>query len=333
MIYTITPNPALDLSGHVHHLIPNEKNYVFDPRRDPGGNGINSARIAHRLKHHPVVALGFLGGSTGHEIEKLLKKEGVPTDFTPIQGNTRINVTANNHEDHRQTRLTFPGPKILRSECQALLKKIDHLKAPGILIISGSLPEGLPHDFYPTLARRAQNQGLGVIADVPAQCLNSLKPPLLMIKPNLAELEEWAGRRLKSDAQILNAASQLLNTPSKPGIATLICVSLAERGAFLLAPGRVWFAASPHVQARGTVGAGDSLVGAMAARLAQYKITTPEAVFKAPASALEDSLAWGVAAGAATAEALGTSLANPAEVRKLRGRVVTLQKQFTPRSQ
>src|SRR5690242_15734995 len=72
MIYTITPNPALDLGGVVDRLVPNEKSYVQDETRFPGGNAINAARIIKKLGQ-PVIASGFLGGGTGDEIEKLLR--------------------------------------------------------------------------------------------------------------------------------------------------------------------------------------------------------------------------------------------------------------------
>jgi 6-phosphofructokinase 2 len=324
-VYTLTPNPALDLSGHVSSLVPNEKNYVFAERRDPGGNGINSARIIHRMGEVPVYALGFIGGTTGREIEGLLSDEGVTMRFTKIRGNNRTNVTANNDADHRQTRLTFPGPKIERDECIHLLERISSLKAPGIFTVSGSLPEGLPKDFHRELAETAMDHGLGVIADVPAKLIGSLtklRSTLLMIKPNLPELEEWAGKKLRSDKAIIEAARKLLDRPDHRGLAALVVVSLAERGALLLCGDQVWMGHAPNIRARGTVGAGDSMVGAMASRLALAELVTPADIWAVEDfSPLTDALAWGLAAGAATAESAGTSLARASEIRRLRKKI------------
>lgn len=119
MIYTITPNPALDIGGTVDQLIADEKNYVLEETRSAGGNGINAARIAHRLGAK-VTASGFLGGPTGNEIEKLLDGQNVTHHFVQISGNTRINLTISNHKTHSQTRLSFPGPEIKSVEFRKL---------------------------------------------------------------------------------------------------------------------------------------------------------------------------------------------------------------------
>jgi len=92
VVCTITPNPALDLSGIVDSIKPNEKNYIRNEQRYPGGNAINAARILKRLGV-PVVASGFLGGSTGNEIFQLLKAEELKQHFIQIKESSRINIT------------------------------------------------------------------------------------------------------------------------------------------------------------------------------------------------------------------------------------------------
>ena len=133
-IYAATLNPALDLSGHVPRLLPNEKNYVLRQRLDPGGNGINAARMAARLGTQ-VTLLGFLGGSAGDQIEGLLKREKsahtMRLAFTPIQNSTRTNVTVTNDSDHSQTRLTFPGPGISGAELKSLVHKVAAIREKG----------------------------------------------------------------------------------------------------------------------------------------------------------------------------------------------------------
>src|SRR5690349_12571342 len=99
-IHTLTPNPALDLSGHVSGLVANEKNYVSKPRLDPGGNAINAGRIAQRLGAQ-VTAMGFAGGATGTQLLELLGAEKLKTRFTQIQNSTRTNVTVTNDSDHQ----------------------------------------------------------------------------------------------------------------------------------------------------------------------------------------------------------------------------------------
>ncbi len=336
-IITLTPNPALDVSGHVSELVPNEKNYVRDERRDPGGNGINSARIATRLnacksfpkssrKHSvEILATGPLGGQAGDEIKQLLKNEKIKARFVSIRGFTRTNITVTEDCSGLQTRLTFPGPRVSSTEIKSVFAQIRRFRGPGIFLLGGSLPEGCPDDFHIQVTRLAQRQNLGVIVDVPSKylksLLESLKSPLLMIKPNQTELEEWVGHKLTSD-QALAEASQKLTRYSK-----IVCTSLAERGAMITVGHRTWFAQAPKIEARGTVGAGDSMVGATTFSLASRGVWLPEHVEEcferrdgggsSLPSEIEDALKWGLAAGAATAEVVGTSLARPEEIVRL----------------
>ena len=166
--------------------------------------------------------------------------------------------------------------------------------------------------------------------DVPSKHLKLLTkarglPSLLLVKPNQTELEEWAGQRLSNEVQILRAARGLLHTSTQRGLSSIVCVSLADKGAMLLAGDRAWMGIAPHIRARGTVGAGDSLVGGLVSRLCRSGITVPEDVARIDRMenhrVLVEALAWGMAAGAATAEAAGTSLAKASEIRRLFSRI------------
>ena len=313
-IYTLTPNPALDLSGHVSRIVPNEKNYVTRARLDPGGNAINAARIAKRLGASPLL-LGFAGGGTGTQLRALLSKEGLRHQFTAIREATRTNVTVTNDQDHEQTRLTFPGPKVSPKEIRSLRASIARFKAPGIFVLGGSAPNDCSHRFYPDLIASASKHALGVIVDVPSvylkTILNARSVKFLLLKPNQTELEELLGRKFRSDKAIADAALKLTEKSA------IVCVSLANRGAVFAANGETWFARAPRVKARGTVGAGDSMVGAMATRLAHWGLSHPDLFGHATTEKLLDIFRWGLAAGAATATTEGTKLGELALIRRL----------------
>lgn len=313
-IYAVTLNPALDLSGHVPRIAANEKNYVTHARFDPGGNGINSARMIARLGGNPVL-LGFIGGGAGAQLCDLLAAEELPQRFTRIHGVTRTNVTVTNDHDHKQTRLTFPGPTIRRDEVKALRSEVQSLKSPGLVLFGGSMPPGCPDELYRELISIAARRQLGVVVDVPAKTLRAIlretTRKLLLIKPNQAELEELLGKRLRSDAAIADAAVAMGRKVA------LVCVSLGDRGAIFAVGGRAWIARAPQIKARGTVGAGDSMVGAIAMRLAHWKLCRSADLEKTTEEKLFDVFRWGVAAGAATAAAEGTSLGQPNLVRRL----------------
>lgn len=317
-IYAVTPNPTLDLSGHVATIRANEKNTVSRVRTDPGGNAINAARIASRLGSKPIL-MGFLGGAAGKALNTLLAEEGLDAYFTPIVGNTRTNVTVTNDHDGRQTRLSFPGPDIKKAEVASLQKAIRKLKAPGIILFGGSLPQKCPKNFYPSLIRLAQSGGLGAIVDVPSNdlrvILKSRMDRLLCIKPNLAEFEELTGTKLKTDGEIATAARKLL-----PRCA-LICVSLGKRGVLFAWNGRTWQAKPPAVKARGSVGAGDSMLGAIAHGLAKAGLASTALLEQASEATVLSIIRAGVAAGSATVMTEGTTLGEASVIRSLSKRV------------
>lgn len=319
-IHTVTLNPALDLSGHVRELLPNEKNYVSRPRLDPGGNGVNAARMIARLGV-PVKLMGFLGGAPGAQIGELLQLESrrLRLSFVRIFESTRTNVTVTNDSDRNQTRLTFPSPRISASERKQLLAQISQIRGGGLLSLGGSIPASCSLSYLCRLLNQARQMELGLIVDIPAVHLGPLlarqKSRFLMIKPNQHELEAVLGRKLASRDDIHKAALGALRHSA------LVCVSLGSEGAVLAAQGRIWEAQPLKILARGSVGAGDSMVGAMATRLLALNLCNPEAVDHAAEVSIRDVFTWGLAAGAATAEVEGTALGSATRIRALAPRV------------
>ncbi|MDG0818168.1 1-phosphofructokinase family hexose kinase [Bdellovibrio svalbardensis] len=296
-VCTITPNPALDLSGTVRNIKPNEKCYVFDEQRAPGGNSINSARILNRL-NIPVIASGFLGGSTGDEIHSLLDREKLRNHFIHISDSTRINVTVSNQHDHKQTRLSFPGPTIRRDEKQQLFELVSKNVNISLLVMGGSLPKGFTPKDLLHIMRLAQSRGIEVIIDSPGEILAQVvsgKP--LLIKPNLEEFQTLTKSRVTTISSVIKKAKEKLPMVS------LVCVSSVEGGAVLITPESSFFGKIPRIKIRSTVGAGDSMVGAMVAQLYQGNTSA------------EELLKWGLAAAAATLSHPGTSLGRASEMQ------------------
>ncbi len=304
MIFTLTPNPALDLGGVVAALVPNEKSYVHEETRFPGGNGINAARMIHKIGLK-VVAGGFLGGGTGREVAALLKKEGIRTQFIPIAGSTRISVTVSSQKSHLQTRLSFPGPPVTQQELEKLSDWLDRIRPPAILVVGGSLPLGFSAATLKKILQRLQQKGVHLILDTPPRPLRTLlscRP--LLIKPNLVEFRELTGQSVNSVRGVLKAARALQRW------AQWVCVSSVEGGALLLHQDQAWFGQIPSLSVRTTVGAGDSMVGAMSAVFSKYPPPIRDS-----ANLGESLLRWGLAAAAATLVTPGTRLG---EFKKMR---------------
>jgi 1-phosphofructokinase family hexose kinase len=298
-VFALTASPTLDLSGIVNQIIPSEKNYVYDQIKSPGGNGINAARILTRLRI-PTLATGFLGGSVGEEIKFLLDKEGVKNRFIPIKEHSRICVTVSNRSDHQQTRLTFPGPHISPNEKRALFSLVANDKKIKILVMGGSLPSGFEVQDAKKILKIMRQKNIPCIVDCPGMILRDLineRPTL--IKPNLMEFQEATRSSGFTIQAVRQAAQKILEK------VPYVCVSSVEDGALLITRDKSYFGKIPKIKIRSTVGAGDSMVGAMTAQL-----------FQKNASA-QDILRWGLAAAAATLSNPGTAFGTASEIQML----------------
>lgn len=319
-LFSITPNPALDLGGTVDRIVPDEKNYVEGETRFPGGNAINAARIIHRLGH-AVELSGFLGGGIGNEIQGLLDNEGLKTRFIPVAESTRINITISNL-NHHQTRLSYPGPNISASECGDLKDYIQRIQPGSLVMFGGSFPPGVGAEFLTEMLEMLAEMDCECVVDVPRPLLKSAtvapRPPLL-IKPNLTEFQQLLGKKVASRQEVTTEARAL--TPRIP----LVCVSSVEGGAILATPYGSWFGQIPKFQVNSTVGAGDSMVGAMCAQLSQWNFQTRSDANFAPQVTQRGAnlLQWGLAAACATLQVHGTELGQADEIRRFLGLIRT----------
>jgi 1-phosphofructokinase family hexose kinase len=303
MVLTLTPSPVLDLSGEVESLVPNEKNYVENVRRTPGGNAINAARILQRLGVD-VSATGFIGGGVGGEIEELLAAEKVKTNFIEIKTSSRINVTVGNRRSHEQTRLSFPSPRISPREKNALLKLVGTPNRWEMLVIGGSLPPGFPAAEIRKISRWALAKGIPCVVDCPAEAMREvIKDKPFLIKPNLTELNGLLRSKARTIEDVKKLAAKFLSH------IPYVCVSSVDGGAVLIGTDRCAFGRVPPLKVRSTVGAGDSMVAAMCSRI-QLGERDPH-----------ELLRWGLAGSAATLSHPGVQLGSAAQIRKFLGQI------------
>lgn len=305
MIYTVTFNPALDIGGSVDQIIPNEKTYVTQEIHHPGGNGINAAIIINRLSTD-VIATGFLGGTNGAEIERLLKEEKITQHFVKISGNTRMNLTVSNLKTHKQTRLSFPGPEIKPDELKKLIFFLNKLRPNDMVLLGGSLPPGINPSDVSKIIKNLSRKNILCLVDMPGKILSeivSAKP--YFIKPNLIEFQELIGKKVKSIKSILPLVRKLNE------LVPLICISSVNGGAILVTKDEAWFGKLPKVTILSSVGAGDSMVGAIAAQLGVE-----------PNSTVDDLLRQGLAAACATLINDGMTLGTSQMIKKYRSKIL-----------
>ena len=305
-IVTITPNPAVDLSTSVERIVPVHKLRGTSQRRDPGGGGINVARVIKRLGGD-VSAIYPVGGATGDLLRRLLDKENVPSQTFAIAEETREDFFVNELSTGRPFRFILPGPTLNDTEwqeCLTLLSRIEPF--PRFVVASGSLPRGVPNDFYARLTRIVKQRGARMILDTSGPALAAaVTEGLDLIKPNLREMRELAGREPTDASEWEDAAKALIDR----GKVAIVALTMGHLGAVLVTLDQVLRAEPLPIAPVSAVGAGDSFLGALLWQLAS-------------GADLEKSFRYAVAAGAAALLNLGTSLCLSDDVKRLAQQVV-----------
>jgi 6-phosphofructokinase 2 len=304
-ILTLTANPAIDISTEVDEIAPVRKLRCAAARRDAGGGGINVARVAERLGAK-VTAIYPAGGATGRLLQTLVEREGVDSIAIAVKEETREDFTVLERKSGQQFRFVLPGAPLADGEWQACLEALAGVAAmPSLVVFSGSLPPGVPDDFYARAAALAKARGAQVAMDTSGAALSAaLREGVHLIKPNLRELQELTHASLTDMSERIKACRMLIDT----GGAAAVALTLGADGALLVTHDAAVFANSPPIEAASAVGAGDSFLGALAWRLTS-------------GCDIADAFRYGVAAGAAAVLNPGTELCHAADVRRLHERV------------
>lgn len=298
-IVTLTVNPCLDKSAHFRGLIPEQKIRCESPRYDAGGGGINVSKAIARLEGESFCVFTS-GGAIGTILEELVKKEAIA--FRAIKTNnwTRESFVAVDDNSNSQFRFGFPGAEISVLEKNKVIRSIEELK-PKYLVISGSLNEGLPSNFYQQISVLAKASGSKVIVDTSGEPLQKvLETGVYLAKPNVGELAKLIGVEKLEIDEVEQASRTLI----EKGNAEILVVSLGSQGAVLVTATQTEFVPAPNVAKKSTVGAGDSMVGAMVWALSQNK-------------SLKEVVQWGVACGSAATMNEGTQLFELEDAKRL----------------
>lgn len=299
-IATLTLSPALDVSTSVDVVTPRRKLRCDAPRFDPGGGGINVARVAVRLGAG-ATAVAPLGGNSGALISEFLAAERVNVERIDLDATTRENFSVASRSTGEQFRFVLPPLALSAPAAQrcrdALLAAGAHARC---VVVSGSIDIANPQDFFTSIVDLLDPTP--VIIDTSGRALGAaLHSGAAMVKPSARELSEVVGRPLVTERDILDAARETLSVSQVSALLT----SIGAGGAFFLQRDRtpVRFRA-PTVRVRSTIGAGDSLVAGVAVGLAR-------------GLGHIDACRLGLAAGTAAVLTDGTELCDPDVVDEL----------------
>jgi 6-phosphofructokinase 2 len=197
-------------------------------------------------------------------------------------------------------RVTPPGPELSEDEWQAFLNRVDKLDSEYV-VCTGSLPRGVPNDFYARVIALVKKRGVKVILDTSGRALfEALNEGVYVVKPNQRELEHLVGRKASNPKEQEEIAQQIV----AEGRAEIVALTLGAEGALIVWKEGVKRLPSPRVEVKSTVGAGDSFVGALTYGLANGR-------------SVEDAFTLAVAAGAAAVMTPGTELCRKEDVDRL----------------
>lgn len=300
-IVTLTMNPAIDKSAAVDHVVAERKLYCSEPHFEPGGGGINVSRAVRKLGGESL-ALYTSGGHSGQTLRLLLEQEGLSHRPIEVAGWTRENLIVLESATGQQYRFGMPGPELSDKEWQACLEQLSAgVAKPYYLVASGSLPPGVPADFYARVARLGQQQGARVVVDASGEPLRlALREGVFLVKPNIREFREMIGEGGEDEAKVLALAKKIV----LDGQSEVVVISLGAAGVLMVSDSGVERLHPPTVPIISKVGAGDSMVAGMVLSLAR-------------GNSLRDAVRFGVASGTAAVMTPGTELCRREDAERL----------------
>jgi 6-phosphofructokinase 2 len=296
-LITLTLNPALDLAADADEVMPTHKIRMHHEHADPGGGGINVARVLHELGGDTVAVLAA-GGASGRVLEEMLDEAGVKRKSIQIRGRTRVSLNVQDCKSGLEYRFVPEGPTLTHAEWGAILDVLEEIEGDWV-IASGSLPNGVPEEAYALVGRIVTKRAKRFVLDTSGPALLAAldQGGIELIKPSLGEMEHLIGRELKDPAEQDIEAMNLV----RRGAARLVAVTLGRDGALLATRDGVYRMPAMDVPMHSSVGAGDAFLAAMTLALAR-------------GSEPADALAWGTAAGATAIACAGTARLRRADV-------------------
>lgn len=300
-IVTITINPSLDKFTSIGQVVPNDKLRCSSPVYQAGGGGINVSRAIRRLGGSSK-AIFTCGGSNGEILKSIVEEKTIDHISVPVQDASRENFTVFEDNANQAFRFVMPGPELMKSEWEAVLDALTSLAPkPDYMVASGSIPAGVPDDFYQHVAEIAHDMGCRLIIDTSGKPLElAVKEGAYLLKPNIRELGELMGVEISSEDQEIEVAKSLIRS----GGTEVMVVSLGAGGAMLVTKDQVEQLRTPTVPIRSKLGAGDSMVAGIVLSLAR-------------GWEIREAVMYGNAAGAATVMTQGTQLCTKEDTDRL----------------
>ena len=308
-IVTVTMNPCIDRTITIEKPIEiGGTHRVSATREEVSGKGIN---VSGLLKNWniPTKCLGFDFRGSKLPVARALRDRGIPAWLHSVDGKLRCNIKVFDNTERTMTEFNEKGMEV-RSEdieaiCLLIEKQLNEMDQDDLFVLTGSVPPGVPTDFYKQVIKRAREKGIRTVLDASGDLLKegiTAKP--FALKPNKEELETILGHKIKSEEEICEVCKFLI----EQGI-DYICVTLGEKGAMLICQNGIYCANPLDIEVKGIQGAGDSVVAGMCVAISEGKEP-------------KDILKYAMAAAAGSLILEGTQMCRWEDFKKLLPKVV-----------
>jgi 1-phosphofructokinase family hexose kinase len=289
LILTLTVNPAIDKNFSADRLVFDDRAYILESSESPGGRGINASIVIHAYGGK-TFAIATAGGENGDHFREALQDRGFGFELVPIAREIRTNLTIT--DKHGLTvKLNEQGPAVTAEEVERIEASVrKRLPKAKWLMLCGSIPPGVPADFYASMIDAARAAGVQTLVDADGEALlQAIEARPTVVTPNQQEAERVLSRALLARSHYIDAVERIQAMGAEQ-----VLLSLGSRGAMGMANDRIYEAIPPRIEAVCPIGAGDAMAAAFAwARWKQKEFW--------------DALRWGVAAGTASAQLPGVS--------------------------
>ncbi|MBF0254603.1 MAG: 1-phosphofructokinase family hexose kinase [Candidatus Omnitrophica bacterium] len=270
-IVTLTVNPALDKMTSVPRVICDKKLRCQKIELRPGGGGINVSRAIRNLGGRST-AFFTAGGHQGKRLSCEVRRCGVDSKAVWIGGETREHLNVTETKKGRHYRFVTPGPRLTQSEWKRLRTAVlQQGPPPDYLVMSGSLPPGVPASFYAGICEGVRRSwpGTRVVIDAGREAVRraAVRKAVFLIKLNIREFRYLRRKKLRNTRHILEEAERFVDG----GYCRLLVVSMGKRGAVYADSSGARHLRAPEVKSRSVTGAGDSMVGAITLALSRKK--------------------------------------------------------------
>ncbi|MCH7322931.1 1-phosphofructokinase [Solibacillus sp. MA9] len=284
MITTVTLNAAIDQVYEMNSFVMGQTNRVMQKFQQGGGKGINVARVIKALDGDVLIG-GFIGGLNGEKIKASLQEQRLPTSFIQIEGESRICLTVTDYQTKEMTELLEEGPTIQPHEWKKMLRWVEvQAESSEYLVLSGSLPKGLPPNAYATIIHLLKQKGVRVTLDTSGEALKQgIEAIPFAIKPNEDEISQLIGKPVEKQEDLIQAGEKLRDL----GIEH-VCFSLGEKGALFINSTGIYQVNAPKINVVNTVGSGDAFLAGLIYKLSQ-------------GASDEEAYRWAVACGSVNA--------------------------------